>query len=164
MVSKQPFAGRVNEAALEVAAKCGVEFVHAEILGAKRDSVVRIYIDKEGGVTIDDCTRYSSAIEEIFDAEDLIPWAYVLEVSSPGIERELYSLSDFVKFIGELAKVKVSAEINGQKNFVGVISGVEDDLIDFEDRTCGTVKIPYGTVVKANLKIDLGKELKGRKE
>ena len=70
----------------------------------------------------------------------------------------------FVKFIGELAKVKVSAEINGQKNFVGVISGVEDDLIDFEDRTCGTVKIPYGTVVKANLKIDLGKELKGRKE
>jgi len=164
MVSKQPFAGRVIEAALEVAAKCGVEFVHAEILGAKRDSVVRIYIDKEGGVTIDDCTRYSSAIEEIFDAEDLIPWAYVLEVSSPGIERELYSLKDFVKFIGELAKVKVSTEINGQKNFVGVISGIEDDLIDFEDRTCRTVKIPYETVVKANLKIDLGKELKGRKD
>ena len=60
--------------------------------------------------------------------------------------------------------MKVSTEINGQKNFVGVISGVEDDLIDFEDRTCGTVKIPYETVVKANLKIDLGKELKGRKD
>lgn len=162
MVSKQPFAERINEAALEVANKCGVEFVHAEVLGAKRDSIVRIYIDKEGGVTIDDCTRYSSAIEEIFDAEDLIPWAYVLEVSSPGIERELYSLADFVKFTGELAKVKVSIEINGQKNFVGVISEVEDHLITFEDRTCGAVTIPYETVVKANLKIDLGKEFKGR--
>jgi len=162
MLEKQPFSARINTIATDVAERLGFEFVHADVLGSKRDSVVRIFIDKDGGVTLDDCARFSSAVEEVFDAEDLIPWAYVLEVSSPGIERELYSLADFVKFAGELAKIKVSAEINGQKNFVGTIGPVDDGVIAFEDRTVGSVRIPYETVVKANLKIDLGKELKGR--
>ena len=162
MVAKQPFTGRINEAALEVANICGLEFVHAEVVGSKNDSLIRIYIDRPQGVSIDDCAQFSSAIEEIFDAEDLIPFAYVLEVSSPGIERQLYSLSDFVRFTGEMAKVKLSTEISGQKNFVGVIVAVEDDVITFDDRTCGKVTIPFESVVKANLKIDLGKELKGR--
>lgn len=162
MVEKLTFAGRVDTVAHEVAKRLGVEFVHADILGAKRDSVVRIFIDNEGGVTIDDCARFSTEVELVFDAEDLFPWAYVLEVSSPGIERELYSLADFVRFSGQLAKVKVSAEISGQKNFVGNIGSVNDGLIAFEDRNLGPIHIPYDTVVKANLKIDFGKELKGR--
>lgn len=162
MVAKQPFAGRIDEAATEIAKDLGVEFVHAEILGSKRDSLVRIFIDKADGVTIDDCTRFSAAIEEILDTEDLIPWAYTLEVSSPGIERQLYKIEDFVRFKGELARVKANVEINGQKNFVGTIADVEGERIMFEDRTCGTVEIPFDAVVKANLKMDLGKELKGR--
>ena len=162
MVAKQPFADRVNAVANEVATRLGVDFVHADFLGSKRDSVIRIYIDKDGGVTIEDCARFSSDVEEVFDAEDLFPWAYVLEVSSPGIERELYSLADFVKFSGQLAKVKVSSEISGQKNFVGTIGAVNDGVIEFEDRTVGPVSIPHEAVVKANLKMDLGKELKGR--
>jgi ribosome maturation factor RimP len=162
MVEQQPIAVRVNAAAESVAEEQGVEFVHAEILGSKRDSVVRIFIDKDGGVTIEDCTRFSSAIEEIMDAEDMIPWAYVLEVSSPGIERQLYALKDFVRFVGELAKVKTTAEIGGQKNFAGRIVAVEGEVVVFEDRTCGEVRIPFGIVEKANLKIDLAKEFKGR--
>lgn len=162
MVEKYPIASQVRAFAEGVASEQGVELVHSEILGTKRDSVVRIFIDKESGVTLDDCARFSSAVEEKLDADDLIPWAYVLEVSSPGIERGLYSLADFVRFTGELARVKTSVDHNGQRNFSGVIQGVEDDVIVFEDRVSGGIRIPYHEVAKANLKMDFGKELKGR--
>jgi ribosome maturation factor RimP len=115
-------------------------------------------------VNLDDCTRFSHAIEAILDARDLVPGAYVLEISSPGIERELYSLADFQRFTGELARVRLNAEIDGQKNFVGRIAAVADGTIEIEDRTRGKVTFPYSSVAKANLKIDLGKELKGRQE
>lgn len=161
MVANQPILTRVREIAGDVADTAGLEFVHAEIAGAKRDSVVRIFIDKEGGVTFEDCTSFSAAVEAVFDEEDLIPWAYVLEVSSPGIERQLYSLKDFVRFTGEMARIKTVEEIGGQKNFVGTIESIDGDIVSFEDRTSGPVKIPHSLVSKANLKMDFGKELKG---
>src|SRR5688500_5468331 len=87
-----------------VAGESGIEVVHIDLAGTKRDAVLRIFIDKEGGVTIDDCSSVSRGIEAVLDADDnLIPSKYVLEVSSPGIERELYSLNDFRKFSGQLA-------------------------------------------------------------
>ena len=112
-------ADRVRQIAAAVAKDSGIELVHIEIAGTKRDAVLRIYIDKEGGVTLDDCGNISRKIEEVLDAEDFIPSRYVLEVSSPGIERQLYSLADFVKFTGHLVKVKTRDEIDGQKTFVG---------------------------------------------
>ncbi len=164
MVEKYPIAAQVKTFAEIVAKEHGVELVHTEILGAKRDSIVRLFIDKDNGVTIDDCARFSSAVEERLDAEDTIPWAYVLEVSSPGIERGLYSLKDFVRFAGETARIKTSVEHNGQRNFSGLIKAVDKDVVLFEDRVSGLIEIPYEEVEKANLKMDFGKELKGRKE
>ncbi|MBV9242416.1 MAG: ribosome maturation factor RimP [Acidobacteria bacterium] len=149
---------RVENIARGAAADTGVDLVHVELAGMKRDQVVRIYIDKQGGVTIDDCSNVSHKVEAVLDAEDLIPSKYVLEVSSPGIERELHSLKDFVKFAGQLAKVKTKTGIDGQKTFVGPITVVEGDEITIEDRTRGTVTFPYRSVDKANLKIDLAKE------
>src|SRR5580765_1386808 len=125
----------VTEIAARVTAASGIELVHVDISGTKRDLVVRIFIDKEGGVTLDDCSGVSRGVEEVLDNEDFIPSRYVLEVSSPGIERELYSLADFVKFTGHLAKVKLKAEIDGQKTFVGKITAVEDNKINVDDRT-----------------------------
>lgn len=164
MVEKYPIVAQVNALAEKVANEQGVELVHVEILGAKRDSVVRIFIDKENGVSLDDCARFSGGLEERLDAEDLIPWAYVLEVSSPGIERGLYSLKDFVRFVGEAARIKTSVDHGGQRNFSGVIAAVEGDVIVFEDRASGSVMIPYSEVEKANLKMDFGKELKGSRK
>ncbi len=148
----------VGKVAGKAASAAGIDLVHVEIAGTKRDAVVRIYIDKEGGVTIDDCSSVSRAIEEVLDSEDVIPSKYVLEVSSPGIERELYSLSDFVKFTGSLAKVKLNTEIDGQKTFVGTIVEVDGDKITIDDRTKGSTAFTYSDVSKANLKIDLAKE------
>ena len=148
----------VGKVAGKAASAAGIDLVHVEIAGTKRDAVVRLYIDKEGGVTIDDCSSVSRAIEEVLDSEDVIPSKYVLEVSSPGIERELYSLSDFVKFTGSLAKVKLNTEIDGQKTFVGTIVEVDGDKITIDDRTKGSTAFTYSDVSKANLKIDLAKE------
>ena len=149
---------RIENISKQVATANGLELVHIEVAGTKRDAVLRIFIDKEGGVTLDDCSLVSKGIEEILDAEDFIPSRYVLEVSSPGIERQLYSLSDFVKFTGHLAKVKLKTEIDGQRTFVGTITSVDGDKIEFEDRTKGSMTFDYPDVEKANLKIDLTKE------
>ena len=153
---------RVRKIAEQVAEARSLELVHVDIAGTKRDALVRVYIDKEGGVTLEDCSGVSRGMEDILDSDDFIPSRYVLEVSSPGIERELYSLSDFVKFTGHLAKVKTKAEIDGQKTFVGTITGTEGDTISIEDRTKGIVSMNYSDIDKANLKIDLLKEFKGR--
>lgn len=152
----------VRKIAVRTAAKLGVEFVHSEIAGTKRDSVVRIFIDKPGGITLDDCSEFSGETEAILDADDLIPGKYVLEISSPGIERELYNLDDMVRFTGALVKVKARLGLNGQKTFVGTLDSVNDEDVTITDRTSGTVTLPYSDVVKANLKMDLSEELKKR--
>ena len=78
---------------------------------------VRIYIDKPEGVTLEDCSTVSRAIEAVIDADDFIPAPYVLEVSSPGLERPLFSIQDFEKFAGKKAKVKTSEAIDGPGKF-----------------------------------------------
>lgn len=157
-MERSSIAERVRAIAAAAAGSSGIELVNVEIAGTKRDAVLRIYIDKEGGVTLDDCGAVSREIETVLDAEDFIPSRYVLEVSSPGIERELYSIGDFVKFTGRLVKVKLKAEIDGQKTFVGPITSVDGTEIQMEDRTKGGVTFDYANVEKANLRIDLAKE------
>ena len=152
----------IENIAGKVAADLEIELVHIDIAGTKRDVIVRIYIDKPEGVTIDDCSKFSRAVEGVLDIEDFIPSRYVLEVSSPGIEREIYSLADFVKFTGRLAKVKTNTEIGGQKTFVGNIVEAGEDQIVIGDRTQGNIAFHFSDVAKANLKIDLSEEFKGR--
>ena len=154
---------RLRAIAEQAADENGTEFVHSEVSGTKRNLVLRIYVDKPGGVTIDDCSNVSRAIENVLDVEDFIHSQYVLEVSSPGLERGLYSLGDFEKFLGQKAKVRTSIEIDSQKNFVGRISGVENGEVVLEDRTHGTVRIPYEAITKANLRVDLSEEFKKRR-
>jgi len=156
---KQLIDERIKEIAARAASESNLELVHARIIGASKNLTVRIFIDKEGGVTHDDCSTMSRKLDAILDEEDFIPGNYLLEVSSPGLERELYSLKDFEKFIGSLAKVKTNVPIDGQKNFRGRIGSIENDEIIFEDKTRATVRFPYSAVAKANLEIDLEKEL-----
>ena len=156
-------AERIEKIAADAAARNGVEFVHLELAGPKRNMTVRVFIDRPEGVTIEDCSAVSQAIEEALDADDFIPSAYVLEVSSPGLERGLYSLDDYKKFAGKKAKIKTVEPQNDQANFHGRIEGVEGDEIVFEDRTSGAVRIPFASIEKANLKVDLTEELKKRR-
>ncbi len=160
---RDPISERIDKIAIKAAADNGVEFVHSEIVGSKRNMTVRIYIDKPQGVTLEDCSVVSRSIEDVIDADDFIPSPYVLEVSSPGLERPLFSVKDFEKFTGKKAKVKTSEAIDGQANFNGRIASVEGSEIVFEDKTNGTVRIPFDKVAKANLKVDLAEEFKKKR-
>ncbi len=155
---------RIREIAVRTAEENGLELVQVEIIGSTKNPTVRVFIDKPGGVTHEDCSAVSRRIELILDAEDFLPSAYSLEVSSPGLERELYNLKDFKRFAGNLAKVKTNATVDGQRNFRGRIISVEGEEIAFEDKTKGTVRFPYSVVAKANLEIDLQEELKGNEK
>ena len=159
-MSKRETDQRIREIAEEAAKKNGLELVHAEIVGAAKDRKVTIFIDKPDGVTHDDCVAVSREVDEVLEEEDFIPMSYVLEVSSPGLERGLYKLEDFEKFAGNLAKIKTYHAINNQKNYRGNIVGVEGEEIVFNDKTSGEVKIPHNAIAKANLEIDIEEELK----
>ncbi len=157
---KHSIEDRIRRIAVGAAEEKGLEFIHAQIVGTSKNLTIRLFIDKQGGVTHEDCSLVSRNVETVLDAEDFIPSAYTLEVSSPGLERELYNLEDFEKFAGKLAKVKTNVSIDGQRNFRGRIKNVENEEIIFDDKTIGTIRFPYSSVVKANLEIDLEEELK----
>jgi ribosome maturation factor RimP len=151
---------RVEQIAASVAEKAGIEFVHCEIAGTRRNPTFRLIIDKPGGVTLEDCADISRAVEAVLDNEDFIPTSYVLEVSSPGIERELYRLADFEKFTGKGVRLKTTRPIGGQRNFAGTITAVTGNEIDFEDKTKGRMRIPFDSIDKATLTVDLTEDFK----
>jgi ribosome maturation factor RimP len=151
---------RVRAIAENVAIDHGVELVHAEVAGPENKPIVRIFIDKPAGVTHDDCSEVSLHVGTILDVEDFIHAAYTLEVSSPGLERGLYKRSDYERFAGSKAKLKSRVAINGQRNFRGRIAGIDGDQVKFEDLTSGQVAIPFDTIVKANLEVDIDEELR----
>jgi ribosome maturation factor RimP len=149
---------RIRQIAASVAANRKLEFVKTEIAGTKRSPLIRVFLDKEGGISVEDCADASRDIEAMLDQEDLIPMKYVLEVSSPGLERELHGLSDFERFSGKLAKVKTRSEISGSKSHVGWIDAVRDRIVSLRDRKGAVVEVPFDQIEKANLKVDLTSE------
>ena len=153
---------RVREISKEAAEKGGCEFVHFETAGTKRSPVLRVYIDKAQGVSVEDCADVSREIEARLDSEDIIPTKYVLEVSSPGLERELYTIEDFRRSVGKLVKVRATTEVDGSKTIIGKIVGVEENDIRLEIRGGEAVLLPYSSVTKANLKVDLDAEFRKR--
>ena len=159
-MNKAAVADKIREIAARAAAENNLELVHVDVLGAGKSPTVRVFIDKEGGVTLEDCATVSRAVGAALDEEDFISSAYLLEVSSPGLERQLYNLGDFEKFAGHLARVKTFQPINGQRNFRGRISRVEGEEIVFDDKTSGEVRFPHDTVAKANLEIDIEEEFR----
>lgn len=159
-MSKETIVEKIRSAAGQIALDNDLELVHAQIVGSNKSLTIRVFVDKAAGVTHEDCALVSRELDKVLDHEEFLPVSYLLEVSSPGLERELYSLADFKKFAGSLAKVKTNQPINGQKNFRGRIDAVENDEIIFDDKTNGTVRFSFDKVAKANLEIDLEEELK----
>jgi ribosome maturation factor RimP len=157
-------AERVREIAEQAAIDHGIELVHAEVAGPEGSPVVRLFIDKPGGVTHDDCSKISHQVSTVLDVEDFIHSAYVLEVSSPGIERGLYKRADYERFVGSIAKIKARSPIKGQRNFRGRILGISNDNVIVEDRTSGPVELPLDGIVKANLEADVESELRARRD
>jgi len=157
-------AERIKEIAEQAAIDHGLELVHTEVAGPENSPIVRVFIDKPGGVTHDDCSELSTQIGTTLDVEDFIHSAYTLEVSSPGLERGLYKLADYERFTGSAAKLKTRVAIGNQRNFRGTIAGTADEQVIFDDRTSGRVEIPFASIVKANLEVDVDNEFRQARE
>src|SRR5437867_5102907 len=123
---------RVAALAEQVAATLGMEVVLVEIKGSGGRSVVRTFIDQPGGISLDDCERFSKRLSVILDVEDWISFSYVLEVSSPGLDRPLVREKDFQRFAGKSARVRTRLPLEGQRNFRGRILGAEEGRVRLE--------------------------------
>lgn len=109
-----------------------VELWEIEYHPRARGALLRIYIDRPDGVTVDDCERVSYAVSAVLDAEDPIPGQYTLEVSSPGLDRVLRTREHFARYVGQAVRVETTAAIDGRKRFSGRLTSVGDSALELE--------------------------------
>lgn len=130
-----------------------LEFVHEG-----KDHYLRVYIDKKGGVDLDECSLVSERLSEKLDEEDFIKGSYYLEVSSPGAERPLRNKEELIEHIGENVFVSLYVHVDGEKQYEGRLLDVEDDIVTIEYKfkhTKKQVEIPYDKIAKARLAVIL---------
>ena len=120
---------KITELLLPIVGERGFELADVEFVKEGPNWYLRVYIDKEGGITIDDCEMVSRTLEKKMDEADPIQQAYILEVSSPGIDRPLKKPEDFVKYAGEIVDIKLYKPLEGSKEFQGELKGMENKII-----------------------------------
>jgi ribosome maturation factor RimP len=131
--------------------EAGVELVSLQFQREPLGWVLRFFLDKTGGFSLHDCTAWTNRLSDLLDTTELITHAYSLEVSSPGLQRPLRKRDDFERFAGIEAIVKTIEPLNGQKNFHGLLKGMDGDVVLLHDRTNGLVRIPLTAVASAKL-------------
>lgn len=110
----------------------GFELVDVQYLSEHGKMVLRIYADRDGGITLDDCALLSREIADLLDVKDILQHEYVLEVSSPGLNRPLKMEKDFLSAVGRKVKIKMVRPLNGQRNFTGKLRGFQDGILHVE--------------------------------
>jgi len=128
----------------------GFELVDVEFARAGGQGVLRIYIDHPQGITVDHCAAVSRQVSAVLDVEDPIPEAYVLEVSSPGLDRPLVKREDFERYAGETIKVRLHEGIAGRRNFKGTLVGLDGDQV-LVDVDAERYRLPLGNIERARL-------------
>ena len=148
--SREETLERIQELINPILSRLGLELYDIQYMR----TILRVYIDKESGVTIDDCSEVSRELGVLLDVHDVIPDTYTLEVSSPGLNRSLKKPEDFLKIKGKKVKIKTKQNLYDRKIFVGRLRDYIDDIafIDMEGKT---YNIPFNDIVKANLELDL---------
>jgi len=150
----ETYEEKITELAEPLAAAEGMEIVMAECLKMKSGWLVRIYIDKEGGVTVDDCALMSDRLGDVLNVYDVPPGQYTLEVSSPGLDRPLHRDKDFIRYCGSRVRLRLAEKLEGRRDFRG-------ELVAYEEGASGreavlsvdgrTLRIPREKIVRANL-------------
>ena len=134
-----------------------MELVDLEVTRLGSRLLVRLFVDhREGGITVEDCAELNREFSRVLDVEDLIPESYILEVSSPGLNRRLKKLKDFQRFLQAKVKVETFAKLSGRRRFRGVLLEADEREITVE---CNgePVKIPLAGIQRANLEYDFEK-------
>ncbi len=149
-MSDSTIINRAESLALPILDSYGMELVDIEYRREQHGWVLRLYIDKDEGVSLDDCGMVSRELAATIEVEELIEGQYNLEVSSPGLTRPLKKLSDFEKFKGQCVKVKCYEPLEGQKKFIGTISKVDGEDVSI-DINGVKINIRFSNIAKANL-------------
>jgi ribosome maturation factor RimP len=146
---------RITAIAERAAAREGLEVWNVDVLGTGRSRLIRIYIDKPDGVTLDDCELMSQQVGTVLDVEDIVPDnRYHLEVSSPGVERRLFKLDHFARFAGHKARIALREPFENQRRWEGVLAGVEEGMILLETAKGVSLRFRMDQIEKANLKFE----------
>jgi len=132
----------------------GCELWGCEYVAQGKHSIVRIYIDKEGGVGAEDCAEVSHQVSGLLDVEDIIPSSYHLEVSSPGLERALFKLEHYKKYIGQLAQIRLRTPLAGRRKFKGTLSEVQGEKITLVTEE-GVQVLDFNNIEKAHLVVNI---------
>jgi ribosome maturation factor RimP len=148
---------QVWELVAPIAAEEGMEIVEIQCRheGGRGGRVLRIYLDKEGGPNLDELSRVSRQVSDLLDVHDPVEGPYVLEVSSPGINRPLKRREDFARFVGKKVRVRTQDVIGGRRSFLGLLKEVTEDFIVI-DQEKNEFRIPLALIDKANYEHDWG--------
>src|SRR5579875_884776 len=154
-VEKSGLIERITELGEQAAAGTAIEIAEVQLRGAGKARLLRIYIDKPGGVTHGDCELISQKLGKLLDEGDVIPGdSYTLEVSSPGVERSLLKPRDFERVIGQKIRLAVREPIEGQTRFEGKLAQFSGETLDVEISLGRLMHVPLQQVQKANLKFE----------
>ena len=147
MATKEQQITDMLEATIEA---LGFDLWGVEYLSQGRHSLVRIYIDAQKGISVDDCAAVSSQVGSVFDVEDPISGEYTLEVSSPGMDRLLFRLDQYAGYIGEKVELRLRSAFEGRRKFKGILKGIEGDdvVIQVDDHE---YLLPHSAVEKARV-------------
>ena len=144
---------RVEAVALPVLEESGLELVDVQYRREQNGWILRLIIDKQDGLNLNDCAAVSREISQLLDIEDIVDQAYNLEVSSPGLNRPLKSMAGFERFVGRLAKIKTTEPIAGEHVFIGKINKTEGESIVLE-LSGKEMTILLSQVAKARLEVE----------
>ncbi len=152
-MNKNKLVAQVAEWVESIIKDSEIELVDVEYVKEQHGWVLRVFLDKPGGIDLQDCQSVSEVLSDILDQEDPIPGPYSLEVSSPGLERPLKKESDFERFSGRLVNIRTYSAVEGRKNFQGTLLGLAEGQVQVE--VDGTVyAIPLDLISKARLAVE----------
>ena len=146
---------KITEMARRVAVSEGLSLVDVELKGGGGTRLLRVYIDKPGGVSHADCELVSEQLSAMLDVEDPFPGRYTLEVSSPGLDRQLVKPSEFEYFTGRKARVVVREPVNDQKVLEGRLAGFENGRVRLDQGEQGLQEFDLANIRKAQLVVEL---------
>lgn len=143
--------GRIWELAAPLAEEQGLEIIDVELRreGSRGGRVLRLYLDKNGGPNMDDLSRVSRSLSELLDLHDVVAGSYILEVSSPGVNRPLKRPEHFVRFVGKKVRVRTREPIQGRRSFVGQLLEVRTDGISV-NQDGARCEIPFRVIERSN--------------
>ncbi|MCU0305351.1 MAG: ribosome maturation factor RimP [Thermoanaerobaculales bacterium] len=137
-----------------IAADEGLELLATEVVGSGPRTVLRLVVDSPAGVTLDQCTAVSRQASALLDVEEPIRHRYTLEVSSPGLDRKLYSAGDYERFAGRRVRVKMQPGYRDQRLVVGELVGLAGEIVRVVDDRAGAVELPLGEVFETRIEVD----------